>query len=182
MVPKNLPEALILAEIICFAAAVVDLWQHHRAAVGHAEFVARKWRNAPRVQVVAVIKKITRIERRVAHEFECAAVHLLRAGFGNHVVEAGGSVPDLRRHHAGAGLHFLNRVHVEIGKRGAAQLRVRGVRAVDGEDRSDAALPVHRELLSEICRAVGVRHGARGQQQQFAEVALVQRQGRNFFF
>ena len=45
----------------------------------------------------------------------------------------------------------------------------------------DAALAIHRELLSEICRAVGVGHGAGGQQQQLAEVALVQRQARDFF-
>ena len=45
------------------------------------------------------------------------------------------------------------------------------VDAVRREDGCDAALAVHRELLREIRRAVGVGHGAGGQQQQLAEVA-----------
>ncbi len=77
-------------------------------------------------------------------------------------------------------MHFLNGIDVEIGKCRAAHFRVGGIDAVHGKDRSRAALAVDRELLGKIRRAVGVGHGAGGQQQQFAEVARIERQARNF--
>ena len=80
---------------------------------------------------------------------------------------------DFGRHDPGTGLHFLNGIDVEIGEGGAAEFRVGGVGAVDGEDGGDAALAVDGELLGEIGGAVGVGHGAGGEQKQFAEVALI---------
>ena len=128
-----------------------------------------------------MIEKIPRIKRRIAHKFKRAAMHEIRALFGHHVGVTGGSLADLRRHHAGTGLHFMDRVHVEIGKRGPAQFGVRGGGSVHREHGRDAALPVGGKLLREVRRAIGVRHRARRQQQQLAEVALVQGQAGNFF-
>ena len=71
---------------------------------------------------------------------------------------------------------LFHRIHVEVGESGAAHLRVADVGAVHGEGCFHAALPVDGELRGEIGRAVGVGHGARGQQQKRAEVALVERQ------
>ena len=132
--PQHLAKALVLAEIESAVAAVVNFGKHHRAAVGKSEFVAHKWRNAALVSNALVIEIIARVEGGIAGEFEEAAVHLVGAGLGDHVGEAGGAVPDLRRHHAGTGLHFLDGVHVEIGKCGAAHLRIGGVESIDGED------------------------------------------------
>ena len=126
-----------------------------------------------------VIEIIARIEGGIADEFEEAAVHLVGAGLGDDIGEAGGAVTDLRRHHSGTGLHFLNGVHVEIGKSRAAQLRIGGVEPVEGEDGGSAALSIHRELRGKVGGAVGVGHGAGRQQQQLAEVARVQRQAGN---
>ena len=55
-----------------------------------------------------------------------------------------------------------------------------GVETVQGEHGGGAALSVDRELLGEVGGAVGVGHGAGGQQQQLAEVARVQGKTRNF--
>jgi hypothetical protein len=41
-------------------------------------------------------------------------------------------------------------------------------------NRGDATLAVYRELLREISGAVGIRHGSGGEEQQFAEVTLVE--------
>ena len=82
---------------------------------------------------------------------------------------------DFRRYHARKRLDSLHRVDVEVGKGGAAQLRVGGIDAVHGKHGGGAPLAIHGELLGEICRAVGVGHGAGRQQQQLTEVALVQR-------
>ena len=96
----------------------------------------------------------------------------------DHVGETCCPVPDLGRHHTGIGLHFLNCIDVEIGKRRAAHLGIGGVEAIRGENRGHAALPVHRKLLREICSAVGVGHRSRRQQQQLAEVARIEWQAR----
>ena len=98
---QHLPKALILAKIKRAVAAVVNLRNHDRAAVGKAEFIAHKRRNAALVGDALVIKIIARVEGGIAGEFEEAAVHLVGARLGNHIGEAGGAVPDLRRHHAG---------------------------------------------------------------------------------
>ena len=89
-------------------------------------------------------------------------------------------MPDFRRHHSGAGLHSLNRIDIEIGKRRAALFRIARVCAIRGENGGYAALPVDRKLLGEIGGAIGVGHGACGEQQQLAEIALVQREVRDF--
>ncbi len=89
---------------------------------------------------------------------------------------AGGAVADLGLHDAGAGFDFLDGVDVEVGEGGAAHFGVGGVDAVHGEDGGGAALAVDGELLREVGGAVGVGHGAGGEQEQFAEVARVQGQ------
>ena len=80
---------------------------------------------------------------------------------------------DFRRHYSGAGSHFLNRIDIEVRKGGAALFRIAGVRAVDGKNGGNTALPVDRKLLGEVCGAIGVGHGSCGEQQQFAEIAFV---------
>src|SRR5205085_2800204 len=67
-----------------------------------------------------------------------------------------------------------------IGKGGASHLRIRGVRTVEREHCRGSPLSVDRELLSEICGSVRVRHGAGGEQQQLAKIPRIQRQTRNF--
>ncbi len=106
-------------------------------------------------------------------------MHLVGPGLGDDVGEARGSVPHLCRDHSRTGLHFLDGVHIEIGKSGAAHFRIGGVEPVQGKHGSGAALSIDRELLGEIGGAIGVGHGARCQQQQLAEVARVQRKTRN---
>ena len=88
-------------------------------------------------------------------------------------------MPDLRRHDSGIGLHFLDGIHVEVGKRGAAHFRVGGVEAVQGENSGGAALSVDRELLGKVGGSISVGHGAGGQQQKLAEVTGVQGKARN---
>jgi len=107
-------------------------------------------------------------------------MHQLAARLGDHVGETCRAVPDFRGQHARTRLHFLNGIDVEIGKRGAAQFRIAGVGCVHGKDRGHAALAIHGELLGKIGRAVRVGHSSRRQQQEFAEIALVQRQAGNF--
>ncbi|MEQ1352978.1 MAG: hypothetical protein ABLT11_03105, partial [Candidatus Acidiferrum sp.] len=43
-----------------------------------------------------------------------------------------------------------------------------------------AALAVYGELLGEICGTVGISHGSSGEEQEFAEVALVERETGDF--
>jgi hypothetical protein len=89
-------------------------------------------------------------------------------------------VTDFRRQDSGTRIDFLNRVHVEIGKRRATHLRIGGVDTVHGEDGCRAALAVYCKLLREIGGPVGVGHSAGGEEQQLAEVALVERQAGDF--
>ena len=51
--------------------------------------------------------------------------------------------------------------------------------AVHGEDGGGAALAVDRELLREVCGAVGVGLRSGSEQQQLAEIALVERESGN---
>src|SRR6266850_3248044 len=178
--PENLPEALILREIKCFASAIINSREDDGTAVGDAEFIARKRRETASVQIALVVKKIPRVEGRIADKFEEAAVDLIAAGFRNHVRESGGAVTRVRRHHARVGLHFLDGVDVEVGKGSAAKLGVRGVRSIDGKDGGGATLAVDGELLREIGSAVGVRHGAGGEEKKPAEVAFIEGQTGHF--
>ncbi len=136
-----------------------------RAAVGHPEFIARKRRKTPRVQIALVVKEISRIERRIAHKLEQAAVYLIAAGLGDCVRESRRAMSRVRGHHAGTRLHFLDGVHIEVRERGPAEFRVGGIRSIHGKDGGRAPLAVDGKLLREIRSAIRVRHRARGQQQ-----------------
>ena len=92
------------------------------------------------------------------------------------VGESGSAAADLGGHPAGAGVDALDRIHVEVGEGGAAHLGIADVGAVHGKGGFNAALAVDGELRGEVGGAVGVGHGAGGQQQQRAEVALVEGQ------
>ena len=178
---EDLTKALILKEEKSFVVAVVELGQHKRAADGAAKFIAGKRRNAAGVHTVAVVKEIASVERGIADEFEQAAVIVIGSGLGDDVGETGGAFADFGRHDAGTGLHFLDGVHIEVGESGATKFRVAGIRAIGGEDGSDAALAVDGELLGEVGGTVGVGHGASSEEKQLAEVALVKREARNLF-
>ena len=175
-----MPEALILREIKCLAAAIVNSRKDDRAAVGHAEFIAGKRRETPSVYIALAVKEISRVEGGIANKFEQAPMHLIAAGLGDHVGESGSAVTGVRRHDARAGLHFLDGIDVEVGEGGAAQFGVGGVRSIDGKDGGGAALAVDGKLLSEIGGAVGVRHGAGSQEEELAKVAFIQRQAGHF--
>ncbi len=96
------------------------------------------------------------------------------AGAGNDVGKAGGSAADLGRHPAGLGLNFLDRVDIEVAEGGAAHFGVADIGSVHGEGGFDAALAVDGELLGEVGGSIGIGHGSGRQQQQLAEVTLVQ--------
>jgi len=144
------------------------------------EFIAGEGRNSPLVEIAFVVEEISCVEGSVADEFESAAVDLVRAGLGDDVGEAGCAVADLRGHYSAAGLHLLNRIDVEVGEGRTAEFGIGGIRAVDCENRGDATLAVYRELLREIGSAVGIRHGSGGEEQQFAEVTLVEWEAGDF--
>ena len=127
-----------------------------------------------------IVEVIPRIEGGVADKLKHTAMHSVRAGAGDDIGVTGGAVANLGRHHAGAGLHFLDGVDIEVGKSRAAHFRVGGVGSVECEDGRATALAVHGKLLRKIRGAVGVGHGARGEKQQLAEVARIQRQTGNF--
>ena len=160
---EYLPEALILAEIKRAVTPIVNFRQNHRAANGEPKFIAHKRRNPRFVGHALVIEEISRVECGIAQKLKNAAVHFVASRARDHVGVARGAMTDFRRHHAGTGLHFLNGVDVEIGKRRAAHFRIGGVRSIHGKHSGGAALPVHRELLRKVRRAIRVGHGAGGQ-------------------
>ena len=106
-------------------------------------------------------------------------MHPVRTRLGDDVGEAGRSTPDFGGHPPRARANLLHRVHVEVGEGGASHFGIGAVGAVHGEYRRRAALPVHRELLREVGRAAGIGHGTGRQQQQLAEIALVQGHSRD---
>src|SRR6266404_8514215 len=178
--PENLSEALILREIKCLTTSIVNSWKDDGAAVGETEFIAGKRRETASAQIALVVKVISCVERRIADKFEKAAMDLIATGLRNHVRESSGAVTRVSRHYSGAGLHFLDSVDVEVGKGSAAELGVGGVRSIDGEDSGGATLAIDGELLREIGGAVGVRHGAGGEEKKPAEVAFVEGQAGHF--
>ena len=173
---EHLAKALVLREVEGALAAVVEMGEEHGAAVGESELVAAEGRNAAGIGGSGVVKVVARVEGGVAHKLKERSVKAAGAGAGDDVGETGGAAADLGGHPAGAGLDLLDRVHVEVGEGGAAHLGVADVGAVHGEGGLNAALAVDGELLREVGGAVGVGHGAGGQQEQLAEVALVERQ------
>ena len=173
---EDLAKPLILAEVEGPARSVVDVRQNDGATVGKAELVTAKRRNAPWGFRRCVIEEVARVEGGVADKFEDGTMKTALARASDDVGESRGAAPDLGGHPAGAGLDLFHRVDIEVGEGCAAHLRVAGIRAIRGEDRFHAALAVDSELLREVGGAVGVGHRARGQQQQLAEIALVQRQ------
>src|SRR5262249_52482830 len=148
--PKHLPKSLILPEVKRLSTAVIDSRKHHRPAVGRAKFVPHERRNTPLVDSALVIEEILRIECSIPRKFKRASVHSACAGLCDYVRKARRTVPNVCRHHAGARLYFLNRIHVEIRNSGAAEFRVRRISAVHREDGSRAALAVNGKLLCEI--------------------------------
>lgn len=125
-------------------------------------------------------RRSSRIQGGVAQEFKYRAVNRRRSRLGNDLSNSCGAVADLRRHYARERADFLDRVDIEIGERRPAHLRIGRVDTVHGKDCRRAALAVDGKLLREVGGAVGIRHGARSQQQQLAEVALVKWQFRDF--
>jgi hypothetical protein len=138
-----------------------------------------RWRQAAGICDGPPVEEIAGIERGVAHELENDAVYLIRAGFRDDVGKARGAPAELGRHNAGIGANFLDGIDIEIGERRPAQFRVRRIGAVHGEHGSSATLAIHRELLGEVGGAVGVGLRSGSEQQQLAEIALVERQSGN---
>src|SRR6266446_5616702 len=83
--PQHLAEALVLAKVESAVAAVIDVGKYDRAAVGEAEFIADKWRNAALVRNALVVKVIPCVEGGVAGKFKEAAVNLVHTGLGDDV-------------------------------------------------------------------------------------------------
>jgi hypothetical protein len=92
------------------------------------------------------------------------------------VGESRGAPSDFGRHPAGAGMDFFHRVDVEVRESGAAHFGVGRIGAIHGEYGGGASLAVHGELLGKVRGAVGIGHGAGGEEQKLAEIALVEGQ------
>ena len=172
---QHLAKALVLAKVKGLARAVVDAVKDDGAAVGEAKLVAAEGRKPAWIRDRGVVEVVSGVEGRVAHEFEEGAVEAAAPRSGDDIGKAGGAAADLCRHPPGLGLNLLHCVHVEVAERGAAHLGVADVGPVHGKGRFDAALAVDGELLGEVGGPIGVGHGAGRQQQQLAEVTLVQR-------
>jgi len=178
--PQHLPKPLVLAKIKGSVAPVIEVRNHDWTAIGKSKFVSRKWRNAPLPGRIFVIKIIARIEGGIAHELKKTAMYLVHSRLRHHVRKACGPVSDLCWHQTRTGLYFLNRIHIEIGKRRPTHFGIGRIEAIHGKNSGRAPLAVYRKLLGEIGGAVRVGHRACRQQQQFAEVTRVQRQTGNF--
>ena len=173
---EHLAEALVLGEIKCALLAVVDVRNIDWAAIGESELIAAKGWNPAGVGGRCIVKVVARVEGRVTHKLEDRSVKTAGAGASNDVGVPGSSAANLGRHPAGAGLDLFHRIHVEVAECGTAHLGVADVGAIHAEGSFNAALAIDGKLGCEVGGAVGVGHGAGGQQQQLAEVALVQRQ------
>ena len=178
---EHLAESLILGEEEGAVAAVVEMRDLDGAAEGDAKLVADEGRDAARAGRRGVVEEVARVERGIAQKLERGAVHRVGARLGEDVGEAGRATPDFGGHPPRAGADLLDRIHVEVGESRSTHFGIGAVGAVHGEHGRGAALPVDRELSGKIGRAVGVGHGAGRQQQQLAEVALVQGHGRDGF-
>ena len=173
---QHLPEPLILTEVKRLPS-VRDMWDHHRPAIREPKLVPLKRWNPPPLHHRGIVEVIPRIERRIPQKLKYRPVKSRLPRAGHDVCEPRRAPPNLRRHPPGTGLELLDRIDVEIRERAAAHLRIADVRAVHGEYRLHATLPIDRELLCEVGRPVCVGHRAGRQEQQRAEVAPVQRQG-----
>ena len=80
---EHLAEALVLREVEGALAAVEDVREIDRAAVGEAELVAAEGRNAAGIGGRGVVKVVARVEGGVAHELEEGAVETAGAGAGD---------------------------------------------------------------------------------------------------
>src|SRR5437588_3358953 len=85
-------------------------------------------------------------------------------------------MPNFSGQHSGIRLDFLDGIHVKIREGRASHLGISRIEAIYCEDSRYSALPIDRKLLGEVSSAVGISHRAGRQQQQFAEVARIQRE------
>src|SRR5450631_1427301 len=74
-----LSEALIFTEIEGLAAAVIDVRNNYRAAIGKAEFISLKGWNATGIFRVGVIEVVASVEGGVANELEQRAMEAAAA-------------------------------------------------------------------------------------------------------
>src|ERR1022692_2570372 len=178
---QELPEALILHEVVSLVAAVIQPWYDDGSAVCQAELITDEWRNPVRIRERALVEEIASIEGRIAKKLENRSVFGVGSRPCDDIGKARGAAPDLGCHPTRTGPDLLHSIDIEIREGRTADLRVGTIGAVHGEHGCGAPLAVHSELLRKIRRSIGVRHGARREQEQLAEVALVQGQRRNGF-
>ena len=146
---------------------------HDRPAIGKSKFIAPERRNPSLCRMIEIIP---RVKRRVAQKLKDRSVKAALPRARDDVRKASRPATDLRRHPPRARLNLLDRIHVEVRERAASHLGIARIRAVHGKRRLHAALPVDGKLLREVRRSVRVSHRACGQQQELAEVPLVQGQ------
>jgi len=171
---QHLAKALVLAEVKRLAGAVVKTGQDDGAAIGKAELVAAEWGQPAWVGNGGVVKVISGIEGRIAQELKERAVETSAAGPGDDVGKAGASIANGRRHKTRLRLDLFDRVDVEVAEGGTAHLGIADVRTVHGKRCLNPALTVDGELLREVGSAIGIGHGAGSEQQQLAEISLIQ--------
>lgn len=111
----NLPQPLVFDKVIGSAFAVVEVWQHDRAAIGKTKLIADERRNSARGGGRGVIEIVPGIEGGVAQEFEKCPMHIICARFRNDIGIAGSAFTYRGGHHAGEGIDALDSIDVEIG-------------------------------------------------------------------
>ena len=160
----------------CGSAAIVKARNHNRPPLVNPNSFRLKPGIRPGWAIDRRSKKFRASKaalRTNSNTLPCKSFH---PGFGDDLRIPRRSMPDFRRQHTRARFNFPDRVHVEVRERRPAHLRVGCVDAIHRKHGGAAALSVDRELLREVRGSRSSGLVARRQQQQLAEVALVERQ------
>src|SRR6185437_628375 len=113
---QNLAEALVLHEIKSALAAIIDIRNKNRPAIGETKLIAPERRNSSRVGGRRMIEVIARVEGGIADKLEDRSVKSVGARAGNNISETRSAAADLCRHPSRTGLQLLHRIHIEIRK------------------------------------------------------------------
>jgi len=61
-----------------------------------------------------MIEEIARVECRIADKFKSAAVHFIRPGLCDYIVETSRPVSDFWGHHSRTRLHLVNGINIKV--------------------------------------------------------------------
>ena len=100
---QHLAKALVLSEVEGSLAAVVDVGNKNRAAIGEAELIAAERRDAAGIGRGWMVEVVARVKGGVAEEFEDRPMKAAGSGAGDDVGKSRGAAADFGRHPSGAG-------------------------------------------------------------------------------